>query len=134
MAQNTKRDSSQSDTTIDSCYFPYLAIKNLFSNFCIQMWLFRTKQEIAKEIANRCRTLRLEMNLSQDELANRAGIAPRTYRRFEQEGAISLERLITVIHSLNRISELEEILLPAPLADLDEIEKAKPTRKRSRSK
>lgn len=98
------------------------------------MWLFKTKSEIAKEIANRCRELRLEQNLSQQELANRAGIAARTYRRFEQEGNISLERLVAVLHSLNRISELESILLPAPVQDLDEIEKAKPTRKRSRAR
>jgi len=72
--------------------------------------------------------------VTQEELANRAGISPRTYRRFEQEGLISLERLIAVIHSLNRISELEMILLPSPVQDLDEIERPKPLRKRSRSK
>ena len=98
------------------------------------MWLFKTKKEIAKEIATRCRELRLEQNLSQEELAERSGIATRTYRRFEQEGQISLERLIAVIHSLNRISELEEMLLPSPVTDLDEIEKPKPARKRSRTK
>ena len=98
------------------------------------MWSIKTKAEIAREIAQRCRSLRLEQNVTQEELANRAGIAPRTYRRFEQEGLISLERLIAVIHSLNRISELEMILLPSPVQDLDEIERPKPLRKRSRSK
>ncbi len=98
------------------------------------MWSIKTKAEIAREIAQRCRSLRLEQNVTQEELANRAGISPRTYRRFEQEGLISLERLIAVIHSLNRISELEMILLPSPVQDLDEIERPKPLRKRSRSK
>ena len=98
------------------------------------MWLFKTPPEIAKDIAIRCRELRLEQNFSQQELASRAGIATRTYRRFEQEGNVSLERLVAIVHSLNRISELERILLPAPVQDLDEIEKAKPTRKRSRAR
>ena len=98
------------------------------------MWLLKTAPEIAKKIANRCRALRLEQNFSQEELANRAGIAPRTYRRFEQEGSISFERLIAIVHSLNRISELEAILKPSPVQDLDEIEKGKAPRKRSRSK
>lgn len=98
------------------------------------MWLLNTKKEIALELANRCRALRLEQNLSQEELAQRAGIALRTYRRFEQEGSISLERLIGVIQSLNRIPELESILLPSPVQDLDQIENPKPARKRSRSR
>ncbi len=98
------------------------------------MWPLKTKREISLEIANRCRALRLEQNYSQEELASRAGIATRTYRRFEQEGSISLERLIAIIHSLNRISELETILQPSPVEDLDQIENRKPARRRSRSK
>jgi len=98
------------------------------------MWPLKTKQEISSEIAQRCRTLRLEQNLSQEELANRAGIATRTYRRFEQEGSISLDRFVAIVHSLNRISELENVLKPSPVEDLDEIEKPKPARQRSRSK
>ncbi|MDA0349937.1 MAG: helix-turn-helix transcriptional regulator [Verrucomicrobia bacterium] len=98
------------------------------------MWPLKTKKEIAAEIANRCRDLRLEQNLSQEELAKRSGIVLRTYRRFEQEGSISLERLVGVIQSLNRISELETILRPSPFADLDQIENPKPARKRSRSR
>ena len=98
------------------------------------MWPLKTKYEISLEIAQRCRSLRLEQNLSQEELANRAGIATRTYRRFEQEGSISLDRFVAIIHSLNRIAELESILKPTPVEDLDQIENPKPARLRSRSK
>jgi transcriptional regulator with XRE-family HTH domain len=104
------------------------------NHYFIQMWPLKTKIEIATEIANRCRDLRLEQNLSQEELAKRSGIALRTYRRFEQEGSISLERLIGVIQSLNRISELETILRPSPFEDLDQIENPKAARNRSRSR
>ncbi len=98
------------------------------------MWLLKTKKEILNTLAERCRALRLEQNLSQAELASRAGIALPTYRRFEQEGSISLERFIGVVQSLNRLPELEGALLASPIQDLDQIEKPKPIRKRSRSR
>jgi transcriptional regulator with XRE-family HTH domain len=98
------------------------------------MWLLNSKKEISRELAERCRNLRLEQNLSQKELADRAGIALQTYRRFEQAGSISLERFIGVVQSLNRIPELEGLLLPSPIEDLDQIEKPKPVRKRSHAR
>ena len=98
------------------------------------MWLLKSKKEISRELAERCRNLRLAQNISQKELSDRAGIALQTYRRFEQEGSISLERFIGVVHSLNRIPELEGTLLPSPIGDLDQIENPKPVRKRSRSR
>jgi len=98
------------------------------------MWILKSQSEISQEIADRCKSLRLEQNLSQEEIAGRSGITLSTYRRFEREGSISLERLVSVIHCLGRISELEKILLPALVQDLDQIEKAKPLRKRSRAR
>ncbi len=98
------------------------------------MWIFKTQTEISQEIAQRCKAIRLEQNLSQQEIAKRSGITLSTYRRFEREGSISLERLVSVVHSLGRISELEKILLPTPIRDLDQIEKSSPPRKRSRAR
>ena len=98
------------------------------------MWILKTQTEISQELAQRCKALRLQQNLSQEEIADRSGITLSTYRRFEREGCISLERLVSVIHSLGRISDLERILLPSPVNDLDQIEKPKPLRKRSRAR
>lgn len=98
------------------------------------MWLLKSRKEISRKLAGRCRDLRLEQNMSQKELADRAGIALQTYRRFEQEGQISLERFVGVVQSLNRIPELEGLLRSAPIQDLDQIEKPKPARKRSRAR
>lgn len=98
------------------------------------MWSLKTQSEVSQEVADRCRTLRLEQNLTQEEIAQRSGISLRTYRRFEQEGCISLQRFISVIHSLGRIAELESLLAPSPIRNLDEIEKSKPPRQRSRTR
>jgi transcriptional regulator with XRE-family HTH domain len=95
------------------------------------MLSLKTDLEILNELADKCRQLRLRQNMSQQEVADRAGIALRTYRRFEQEGLISLERFVAVVRALNRLSELEELLAPPPIADLRELDRPQPRRKRA---
>ena len=46
--------------------------------------------DIALQIAARVKARRLELNLTQEGLASRAGVKFATYRRFEQTGEISL--------------------------------------------
>jgi transcriptional regulator with XRE-family HTH domain len=95
------------------------------------MLSLKTDQELLREFADKCRDLRLFQNMSQEELAARAGISLRTYRRFEQEGQISLERFVAVARALNRLPELEKLLEPPPIADLRDLDKSKPLRKRA---
>ena len=45
--------------------------------------------EVALQIAARVKTRRLELNLTQEGMAARAGLKFATYRRFEQTGEIS---------------------------------------------
>jgi transcriptional regulator with XRE-family HTH domain len=71
--------------------------------------------------------------MTQQEVAERAGISLRTYRRFEQEGQISLERFVAVVHALNRVGDLESLLQPPPVRDLKELDAVAPKRKRARS-
>lgn len=107
------------------CYLSlYLIVNNL-------MLSLKTNQELLREFADKCRRLRLSQNMSQQELAARAGISLRTYRRFEQEGQISLERFVAVARALNRLPELEKLLESPPIADLRELDKPKLQRKRA---
>jgi DNA-binding XRE family transcriptional regulator len=46
--------------------------------------------DVARQIAARVKARRLELNLTQEGLATRAGVKFATYRRFEQTGEISL--------------------------------------------
>ena len=50
--------------------------------------------EVAMRIAARVKARRLELDLTQEGLAVRAGIKFATYRRFEQTGEISLKGLL----------------------------------------
>ena len=47
-------------------------------------------KDIALQIAARVKARRLELDLTQEGLAARAGVKFATYRRFEQTGEISL--------------------------------------------
>lgn len=96
------------------------------------MWILKTRAEIVAELAGRCREARLSQNMTQEEIAGRAGIALRTYRRFEQEGLISLERFVAVLHALNRLPELEHFLEPPPVRDLRDLDVITPKRQRAR--
>ncbi len=98
------------------------------------MLSLKTNVELLVELAGKCRELRLRQNMSQQEVAERAGIALQTYRRFEQQGQISLERFVAVVRALNRVAELEGLLCPPPLQDLRELDSQRPLRKRARKK
>ena len=54
-----------------------------------------TPDDVAKQIATRVKARRLELNLTQEGIATRAGLKFATYRRFEQTGA-ALSLLLTV--------------------------------------
>lgn len=95
------------------------------------MLSLKSDVEMLKELAGKCRELRLRQNMSQQEVSERAGIALRTYRRFEQEGQIALERFVAVVRALNRLPELERLLEPPPVADLRELDTKRPQRKRA---
>lgn len=91
----------------------------------------KTDSEVLQQLADKCRELRLRQNMSQRDVAERAGIALPTYRRFEQAGQISLERFVAVVRALNRLPELESLLNPPPVADLRELDHPVPQRKRA---
>ncbi len=98
------------------------------------MLLLKTDLELLNELAGKCRELRLRQNMSQRDVAERAGVALPTYRRFEQAGQISLERFVAVVRALNRLPELAGLLNPPPVADLRELDHPAPQRKRARRK
>jgi hypothetical protein len=65
-------------------------------------------------------------------LAERAGVALPTLRRFEQAGEISLKHLMRILHALGRLDEMDELLRPPPAASMAELEQRAATPKRKR--
>ena len=68
-----------------------------------------TPNDVAKQIVARVKARRLELNLTQEGMAARAGLKFATYRRFEQTGEISLKGLLQIGFALNILSEFDAL-------------------------
>lgn len=84
-------------------------------------WLFLTDEVIIEELRARCRRERLAQNITQSDLAARAGIAVNTLRRFEgdDDSSPSLETFVRVLRVLGGLDVLEQVFPERPLDPLD---------------
>jgi transcriptional regulator with XRE-family HTH domain len=72
-------------------------------------------------LAQQIRTRRLALNLTQAEVAGRAGVAYRTWRRMEKDGSASIEDLVRAAIALRCEAGLD-VLFPKPVAtSMDEL-------------
>jgi len=77
--------------------------------------------EVALQIASRVKARRLELDLTQEGLATRAGVKFATYRRFEQTGEISLRGLLQIGFALNALSEFDALFAQRQYQSLDDV-------------
>lgn len=89
--------------------------------------------EFLRRAAGRIRDLRLAANLTQDELAERAGVKVATYRLFERTGRIAWDRLYRIATVLGRGGELTKLFEPAPFTSIEQLA-GPPRRQRSRKR
>ncbi|MDB1075101.1 MULTISPECIES: helix-turn-helix domain-containing protein [Bacteroidaceae] len=80
-----------------------------------------TPDDVAKQIATRVKARRLELNLTQEGIAARAGLKFATYRRFEQTGEISLKGLLQIGFALNALSEFDALFVQKQYQSLDDV-------------
>lgn len=88
------------------CYICNSCLMNNIISFNIL-----TPDDVAKQIATRVKARRLELNLTQEGIAARAGLKFATYRRFEQTGEISLKGLLQIGFALNALSEFDALFV-----------------------
>lgn len=94
---------------------------------------FNSPNEVALQIASRVKTRRLELNLTQEGLATRAGVKFATYRRFEQTGEISLRGLLQIGLALNAMSDFDVLFAQKQYQTLDDVQNEQNvTRKRGK--
>lgn len=90
------------------------------------------------KLVNSIRERRLLMELSQESLAERSGVALSTLRKFEQKGVISLESFLKLLMVVGGLEELIESLKPPKptFSSIDDVLKKENslTRKRGRKK
>lgn len=69
--------------------------------------------EILEELGARLRRYRLQQDITQADVAARAGISTRTLRSLEQGDDVQLTTLLRVLRALGRLDALDTFL-PAP--------------------
>ena len=77
--------------------------------------------ELSMAIATRVRTRRLELNLTQEGFAAKAGLKYATYRRFEQTGEISFKGLLQIGFALNALADFDELFSRKQYQTLDDV-------------
>jgi transcriptional regulator with XRE-family HTH domain len=80
-----------------------------------------TPLEISKTLARKHRTLRKQLSMSQEEMAERSGVSLGSLKRFESSGKISLDSLLKLMHLLGRLNEFDNFLLVKE--NLDDVKK-----------
>ncbi len=93
---------------------------------------FRAQQELAENTRKR----RLQLNLTQEGLAKRAGVSLPTLRKFEQKGVISLESFLRLQMVLGGLQSLIEATRPVveEYSSIDEVLQESRTTLRKRGK
>jgi len=77
--------------------------------------------DILKELAQRTRTLRKELKMSQSELAQRANVSLGSYKRFETSGHISLDSLLKIAFILGKLNDFETVFQSNKNKDLEKL-------------
>lgn len=94
---------------------------------------FKKPDELVKLLCQRLRQERLTQQLTQAELAARAGIGVNTLSNLEAGRNLTFESLVRVVMVLGRTSELETLFLPK-LESLDDILRYEQSASRQRIK
>ncbi len=93
-----------------------------------------TPEQVSRKLAARVKALRLAKGWKQTTLAERSGVSLASLRRFEESGRVSLQSLLDLAFTLNRLDDFDALLQPPRAASLAELEAAekRPARKRGR--
>ncbi len=100
--------------------------------------LFKSLSKIQKKLVAHLRQRRLQMNLTQEGLAERSGVPLPTLRKFEQKGMISLESFLKILSVIGGLEEMVDVLKPKEQSfkSIDDVLKSeeKPIKKRGSRK
>ncbi len=80
--------------------------------------------EVAQHMARAAKSRRLALNLSQQTLAERSGVSLGALKKFEQQAKISLESLLKIALTLDRLNDFLMLFKeesPQEFATLDEL-------------
>ena len=92
----------------------------------------KTPDAIMRGIAERVKERRLEKNLTQRAFAKRAGVGYDAYRRFENSGEITLQKLLLCAIILDTTDEFSKLFSTKSYKSIDELLEKKATKRKQR--
>ncbi|MCH4248533.1 MAG: helix-turn-helix transcriptional regulator [Acinetobacter populi] len=81
---------------------------------------FKSSNEVVKLLCDRLRKERLNQQMTQAEVAQRAGVGVNTVSNLESGKNVSFENLVKIAMVLGRLKELEQLFQPK-LESIDDI-------------
>lgn len=93
--------------------------------------IIESPHDVMRKVAQRARQRRLHENLTQQGLAERAGVSLGTLKLFERSGKAALETVVLIAFALGSEKEFSCLFPPAPPRSIDEVVD-KPARQRGR--
>lgn len=91
-----------------------------------------TDTEILSDLGERIRRYRLQQNVTQEHLAQSAGIATRTLRNLESGGDVQLSTVIRILRALGRLDALDSFLPRPKVSPMELLRSGGTQRKRAR--
>lgn len=76
---------------------------------------------LAEKIAGNLKTRRLELNITQEELARKSGVSLGSVKRFECKAEVSLKHLLMLAIALNATEEFTMLFSKKQYKSLDEL-------------
>jgi transcriptional regulator with XRE-family HTH domain len=98
------------------------------------MTSLQTPKEVAGDIAKSSKQRRLQMNITQKELAERSGVSFGSVKRFEQKGEVSLKNLLQIAVVLRSLDEFGQLFKAESYRSIDEMLEQKKVNKRERAR
>ncbi len=92
-----------------------------------------TNHQILKEIGQRIKRKRLNKNMSQDDLASRAGLSRRTISLAESNGCVGFKVIICILRVLKSLENLDLLFPEKSLSPIQLLKLKGSVRKRASS-
>lgn len=93
---------------------------------------FASADEIARELSDRLKQVRLARGLQQSELAARAGVSRGTVMGLEKSGNCTISSLVRIVQALDLVDELQSLFVLKVVSIADMEKHAEAPRKRVR--
>lgn len=91
-----------------------------------------TNEAVATELGRRIEQLRLERNITQENMADTIGVTRKTYSKLEK-GQCKLETLVAALRVLGQIHQLDQLLPETLFSPLELLKSEGKQRQRARS-